>query len=197
MIAVAAAALLLASCGGGRDFGSQSPAPAATAAPLALNRPAERPASVLMPLDEAALRKAIANYTVNKEREPSAYRLAGADLNGDGVPEALVLFEGKDWCVTTGCSLAVFKSGTHGYRAAFRTVRVKAPVIVAQAGNDGWRHLIVMTGGGPAPVRRVLLRFGDGAYPSNALLQPEVPERADVEGEVAMPAAAAQSIQTR
>lgn len=193
------AGLGLAACGGGRGAGPQGVASGTPrAGPVALTPAPDRPSSALMPLDETAVRRAIANYTVNKERERSSYRLAGADLNGDGRAEALVLFEGKDWCAATGCSLAIFSAGDRGYRVAFRIVRVKAPVVVAEASSNGWRHLVVTTGGGPAPVRRVLLRFGDQGYPRNALLEPELPGRAEVTGEVAIaagPASAASGSQ--
>jgi len=184
----------LAACqGGGATQMAAAPGadPMRAPAPLALTRSSERPPSALMPYDEAAAGKAIANYSINKERERASYRIAGADLNGDGQAELLVLFDGKDWCATTGCSLAIFGPAERGYRPLFRTVRVKAPVVVSQSGNNGWRHLIVMTGGGPAPMRRVLLAFGADGYPKNAMLEPEVPPAATVEGETAIDAAAA------
>ena len=76
--------------------------------------------SVLGPLDEAQINRAIKNYRLSKRRAKGAYKLAGADLNGDGVREAIVLFQGKDWCTRTGCSMAIFQSFQHGFRPISR-----------------------------------------------------------------------------
>lgn len=132
-------------------------------------------ASVLGPLDEALVRRAIENYRLSKKRAKGPYQLAGADLNGDGVREAIVLFQGKDWCTRTGCSLAVFQSFNHGFRVISRTVRAKAPVEVTGVLTNAYRDLLVQTGGGPSPERRVRLKFTGEGYSRNALLQPEVP----------------------
>ena len=70
------------------------------------------------------------------------------------------------------------------------TFASRAPVVVSDLGNNGWRHLIVMTGGGAAPMRRVLLSFGADGYPTNAMLEPEVPMPAEVDGEIAIAEAA-------
>lgn len=131
--------------------------------------------SVLGPLDETLVRRAIENYRISKKRAKGPYQLVGADLNGDGVREAVVLFQGKDWCTRTGCSLAVFQSFNHGFRVISRTVRVKAPVEVTGVLTNAYRDLLVQTGGGPAPERRVKLQFTGEGYSRNALLQPEVP----------------------
>lgn len=136
-------------------------------------------ASVRRDLNESEVRRAIERYRINKKRAPGPYELAGADLNGDGKPEAVVLFGGNDWCAKTGCSLAIFAQGEHGYRPSFRTVRVRGPVRVADISSNGWRDLIVSTGGGAAPVRRVRLKFVTSGYPRNAMLEPDASPSAD------------------
>ncbi|MGD9868272.1 MAG: hypothetical protein AB7U38_09780, partial [Hyphomicrobiales bacterium] len=109
---------------------------------------------------------------------------AGADLNGDGGPEAVVLFEGRDWCASTGCSLAVFRREDQGFRIVSRTVRVRGPITASSNFTLGWRDLLVWTGGGAAPIRRVQLRFTSDGYASNALLEPDVPVDSLIEGPV-------------
>ena len=134
-----------------------------------------QPPSVVGSLDDAQARKAIENYRLSKKRAKGPYQLAGVDLNGDGQSEAVVLFQGKDWCTNTGCSMAVFQMLQHGFRPISRTVRVKAPVAVATDVTNGYRDFLVMTGGGPAPERRVRLQFSGEGYSRNAMLQTEVP----------------------
>lgn len=150
--------------------------------------------SVLVPVDRKLADRDIENYRINKKRAKGPYKLQGVDLDGDGVGEALVLFEGKDWCKSTGCSLAIFKADGRGYKPVFRTVSVKPPVIVTRDENQGWRDLIVTSGGGRAPTRRVLLRFSGLGYPRNAMLEPEAPTNQPIDGQVAVAAPGASGL---
>jgi len=176
-LAWAATALLtglLGACGGPGGTGGASsslnaPAPVA----LTPKRDASADSALTAPVDEEELRKAIERYRLTKQRRASHFDRTGADLNGDGRPEALVLFSGPDWCVTTGCSLVVFQESQTGYKPVSHITRVRPPVLVGADANFGWRDLIVDTGGGPAPVRTVRLGFTGDGYPINALLQPE------------------------
>ena len=183
-------ALLLAGCGGGGGRNGPSAGIANTAAPVQIGRTGgaatATSASVLGPLDETLVRRSIENYRISKKRAKGPYQLTGADLNGDGVREAIVLFQGKDWCTKTGCSMAVFQSFKHGFRPISRTVRVKAPVEVTDNVTNAYRDLLVQTGGGPAPERRVRLIFSGEGYSRNALLQPEVPLGSVVRTEIAI-----------
>ncbi len=124
-------------------------------------------------LNEADLRKAIERYRIVKRRAESPYDFAGVDLNGDGRPEAVVLFSGQDWCQKTGCSLVVFQEEQFGYRPVSHITSARAPVRLGPDTSFGWRDLILKTGGGAAPERDVRLAFSGRGYPRNALLQPE------------------------
>ncbi len=185
---------ILGGCGGG-----PARAPGAAlgdgARPVQLGgglRPGAARASVLRPVNETQIRQAIENYRINKKRAAGPVEIVGADLNEDGSVEAIVLFSGKDWCTKTGCSLAVFRPGQHGYRVISRTVRVKAPVVISADQNNGWRDLLVSTGGGgTAPLRRVRLRFTGGGYARNAMLEEEIPPDIPQVGDVAIQAASA------
>lgn len=172
-------ALMLAGCGGGSRSSPTANVAGNSQAPVALggatSQSSANQASVVGSLDEALARKAIENYRLSKKRAPGPYRLTGVDLNGDGVREAVVLFQGKDWCTNTGCSLAIFQKFQHGFRVISRTVRVKAPVEVTDNVTNSYRDLLVQTGGGPAPERRVRLQFSGEGYSRNAMLQSEVP----------------------
>ncbi|MDA7945887.1 MAG: hypothetical protein MPJ78_00255 [Hyphomicrobiaceae bacterium] len=187
-----AVALLLVACGGG---GASRSGPSAgmasnTGAPVQLGG-ARAPAggasnSVIGPLNDELARHAVENYRISKNRAPGRYQMVGADLNGDGVREAMVLFQGKDWCTRTGCSMAIFQTFDHGFRPISRTVRVKPPIEIADTVTNGYRDLLVQTGGGPAPERRVRLRFTGEHYSRNAMLEQEVPLGSVVRTEIAI-----------
>lgn len=172
------ALLLLAGCGGG--IGGPE-APAEDQAPIALapkstgSTPDGGSSSGVsaVKLKEAELRKAVDRYRITKQRAESPYDFAGVDLNGDGRPEAVVLFTGADWCQKTGCSLVVFQEEQFGFRPVSHITSVRAPIMAGPDVSFGWRDLILKTGGGAAPVRDVRLAFTGKGYPGNALLQPE------------------------
>ena len=82
--------------------------------------------------------------------------------------------------------MAVFQSFEHGFRPISRTVRVKPPIEIADNMTNGYHDLLVQTGGGPAPERRVRLQFTGEHYSRNAMLQPEVPLGSVVRTEVAI-----------
>ncbi|GBE44622.1 MAG TPA: hypothetical protein ENH05_09040 [Rhizobiales bacterium] len=191
-------ALLVAGCAGGGARGGPSAGIATnSAAPVQLGASSASGAairqSVLGPLDDAKIARAIENYRISKKRAKGPYKIAGADLNGDGVREAIVLFQGKDWCARTGCSLAIFQLFERGFKPISRTVRVKPPVEIADAVTNMYRDLLVQTGGGPAPERRVRLQFSGESYSRNAMLQSEVPLGSLVRTEIAIDVAASPS----
>lgn len=174
-LVAASLCLTLAACGGGGG-----PAPDASlgnaAAPIALtpkNDNAGGSNALTAGVDEAELAKAVERYRVTKQRNQGNYQSTGVDLNGDGTPEAVVVFSGEDWCVNTGCSLVIFQKQEFGYRPVSHVTRARPPLLVGPDSNFGWRDLIVNTGGGPAPIRTVRLGFSGEGYPNNALLQPE------------------------
>ena len=81
---------LLAGCGGGG--GAPGPALVPGSRPVQLG-PGAGPApagqsSVLGPLNEPGVRRAIANLRISKKRSDGPVQIAGADLNGDSVAEA-------------------------------------------------------------------------------------------------------------
>ncbi len=181
-----AVALLMSGCGNSSGPGLESRSgPVRLDAPRRGPESAEQPiVSVLMPVDEARAHRAIENYRINKREKKSPYQFKGADLNGDGQAEILVLFTGGNWCAKTGCTLAVLTPGSPGYRTVSTIRRVKAPVIIAQQSFNGWHDIYVSTGGGGVPTQRVALKFSDRGYPGNATLLPAVPSNYDVRGDI-------------
>lgn len=167
----------LAGCGSSStSIGNGESGASYTTAPVALTPKRTETGgdnALIAPVDQAELRKAIERYRISKKRGEANTDSAGVDLNGDGNPEALVLFAGKDWCLQTGCSLVVFQREATGYRPISHITRVRPPILVGADSHFGWNDLLVNTGGGPSPVRTVRLGFTGQGYPVNALLQPE------------------------
>jgi hypothetical protein len=104
-------------------------------------------------------------YRMKRSEPLGPFERAGADLNGDGVPEAIVYLE-TDTCLRNGCPLVVFSSGPGGYVAVSRTEGVMPPIEVAPAGvtTKRMRDLIVRNGLG----KTVRLVWGDAGYPGDA-----------------------------
>ena len=65
-------------------------------------------------------------------------------------------------------------------------MRVKPPVEITDNVTNTYRDLLVQTGGGPAPERRVRLLFSGSDYSRNAMLQTEVPLGTAVRTETAI-----------
>ncbi len=136
-----------------------------------------------MEVDEKQLAKAVERYRLNKNQKKSPYRSVGADLNGDGKAEIMVLLEGEDWCASTGCTLAIFEKGNYGYRPVATIRRVWGPVIITNERRNGWSDLVVDTGKRSLG-HRVRLRFGARGYPGNAVTLTPMPSDIEVNGEV-------------
>ncbi|MEJ2124257.1 MAG: hypothetical protein P8Y47_05440 [Alphaproteobacteria bacterium] len=177
MVSAMTAILALGGCGGGGGGLLGSSPASKTEAPIALTPKgggAQSTSSTLTgEIDKKELRKAIERYRIIKKRSVGRYKTAAADLNGDGRVEAIVIFSGDDWCKKTGCSLVVFQMERTGFRPVTHVTSAHAPVLVGPDSSYGWRDLIVKTGGGAAPIRKVRLAFTGKGYPRNALLQPE------------------------
>lgn len=94
------------------------------------------------------------------------YRQALADLNGDGVDDALVLLTSGDDCGPSGCSLLVFRGGRDGYNLVSRTASVKMPVSIATTRTNGWADLIANSPG----IGDVLVVYETYGYSANAAL---------------------------
>ncbi len=175
-----AASLFIATAGAGCGSLQSEPETMASSASqgpvmLAPKRAADTgPASVAYAgaIDPGELGKAIERFRLTKQRQTSPYETGAADLNGDGKPEAVVLFTGQDWCSKTGCSLVIFQSQEFGFRPVSHIVNVRPAVLAAPSQGSGWRDLIVKTGGGGAPVRAVTIAFSSKGYAANAIVQP-------------------------
>ncbi len=150
---------------------TQSVSPMATAmvaddgaAPLKLT--AELAPSAATPMEmsiaDAQIGPAISLYRFNAKLPAGGALKSGADLNGDGVAEALVLLTDGACLTTTGCPLVVFQMTPVGFRPVSRTIAVRPPVRGGAGASGGWRDIIVNGADG----RARLLRFNADGYPA-------------------------------
>jgi len=139
-------------------------------------------------LNGGAVAKAVERYRINKRAEPGPYKKVGVDLNGDGQAEALVYLTGEAWCAKTGCTLAIFRNGQFGYRPVATVRRVKLPLRIGSSESQGWRDLIVDTGGAGMPVQTVALKFSGRGYPGNATTIAPIPTGVPIESVVILDA---------
>jgi len=142
-----------------------------------------QPGAGRLEINDKELAKAVERYRLNKKQKKSPYRSVGYDLDGDGQAEVLILLEGEDWCAKTGCTLAIFTSGTTGYRPMATIRRVWGPVVITNERRNGWSDLVVNTGLASRN-QRVRLRFGANGYPGNAVTLTPMPADIEINGEV-------------
>jgi len=100
-----------------------------------------------------------------------------ADLDGDGVNEALVYVMGSSWCGTGGCTLWVMRKADEGYEEVAMVTSTTPPIGVLETGTNGWRDLFVTAVDAGEPGTR-RMRFDGVAY----LRSPTDGERPNVSG---------------
>ena len=123
------------------------------------------------------LSDAVRKYT--KEATPH-FEYAVADLNGDGIPDAIVRLIGPDWCGSGGCNMVIFRGGPHGYKLVSTATVTQKPIKLSPEVQHGWHTLLVsVRGGGLLPGFLALMQFNGSRYPGNPSVQPRAtPEQA-------------------
>ena len=104
------------------------------------------------------------------------YFLNWFDLNGDGIPEALVHVRGPQVCGTSGCDTHIFWKRSGNYEL-ISTIGLSRPLVIAALGRShGWPNLIVfVAGGGVLPGYYAELRLNGKTYPDNPTVAPAKP----------------------
>src|SRR5712692_10275993 len=76
------------------------------------------------------------------------YVAAFRDLNGDGTPEAIVYFIGKDWCGSGGCPTLILTRDAGSWRIVTKITITQPPIRVLTNTSHGWRSIGVWVQGG-------------------------------------------------
>lgn len=118
----------------------------------------------------ALVRETVVNYIEPHDDTPEAslWRIAWADVNNDGLEDALVLAGDPDWCGSGGCTLLIVEAvptfdreELGEYFVAAEIEMVNAPIRLSAQKTAGWSDLIVQSENGEP--RR--LRFNGETYP--------------------------------
>lgn len=99
------------------------------------------------------------------------------DLNDDGVPDALALLTGAEYCGSGGCRLMVLRGERDGsFRVVSSSTVTREPVALLANRTKGWHTLIVSIAGGGVAACKVRMVFDGQRYPANPTLAPCVTE---------------------
>jgi hypothetical protein len=107
------------------------------------------------------------------EDKDTRYIAAFYDLNGDGVPEAVVYLLSNDSCGSGGCNTLVLARAGDSWRVVTSLTITWPPIRVLQSTANGWHSLEVSVGGGGSRSGyEAELRFNGKSYPRNPSVPP-------------------------
>lgn len=119
------------------------------------------------------------------ETRTTRYTAAFADLNGDGVKEAIVYLSGNGWCGSGGCVTLVLQREGQSYRVVTKITITRPPIRLLDHVSNGWRDIGVwVQGGGIQPGHEAELAFDRKSYPANPSVPPARSEAGKVPGQV-------------
>jgi hypothetical protein len=142
-------------------IGTALPQGGAVAAPAP-----QRPAPALL---------AMVRASVGSDQPDARYLHASVDLDGDGLPEALVYVVSATLCGSGGCSLQIYTPAGRSWRLVTATSVTQLPVRLLGTSHKGWRDLGVAVSGGGARGGEALLAYDGHRYPRNPTMQQRVP----------------------
>lgn len=135
--------------------------------------------------DEDSVRKFLRTQNDDKE---TYYIAAFRDLNGDGVPEAIVYLLGGGSCGSAGCNLLVLQRAGDSWKVVSTMTIVNPPIRVLDSTANGWHSLGVwVEGGGIRSGYEAQMRFDGRKYPGNPSVAPAIKTKSRVPGEVVIP----------
>jgi hypothetical protein len=116
------------------------------------------------------------------------YVAAFRDLNGDGIPEAIVYLVGTKWCGSGGCNLLILTQDSSSWRIVTKVTITQPPIRVLRSASNGWRSIGVwVQGGGIRRGYEAELRFDGHTYPRNPTVPPSRRLEGKAAGEVVIP----------
>jgi hypothetical protein len=106
--------------------------------------------------------------------DPASYEFdfALADLNGDGIPDAIVLFKGPHNCGWGGCTLEILRGTKQGFEYMSGSTISREPIQILAEKRFGWHSFTVSVSGGGAKPCNALMRFNGQKYPLNPAMAP-------------------------
>ena len=106
--------------------------------------------------------------------EPASYEFnfSLVDLNGDGIPDAIVLFKGQKNCGSGGCRLEIFRGTKQGFEFISGSTISREPIQILAEKRFGWHSFTVSVSGGGAKPCDALMRFNGQKYPLNPSIAP-------------------------
>ena len=120
------------------------------------------------------------------------YVAAFRDLNGDGIPEAIVYLVGPEWCGSGGCNTLILTRDGGSWKIVANITITRPPIRVLTNTSHGWRSIGVwVQGGGIQPGYEAELRFDGKSYPENPSILPARRLEGKPAGEVVIPSARA------
>jgi hypothetical protein len=124
--------------------------------------------------------------TLDNDRT-ARYVLAFRDLNGDGIPEAIVYLTGG-WCGSGGCSTFILTPNGSSWRVVTNIRITRPPIYVLSDMSKGWHSMGVwVQGGGIQPGYEAELRFNGKTYPKNPSVSPALRLETKPVGELVIP----------
>ena len=107
-----------------------------------------------------------AKYSAEDYEVKNKYEFSLFDLNGDGVQDAIVLFNNSEYCGSGGCTMEIYRGIKGRFKFISRSTITNPPIRALPEKHYGWRSLIVSSRRGS-----VLMRFNGNKYPLNPSLQ--------------------------
>ncbi|MBU5636275.1 hypothetical protein KOM00_05965 [Geomonas sp. Red69] len=129
--------------------------------------------------DVPALEKAIKAWT--EESTAPTFKHAFADLNDDGIDDAVVLITDNQYCGSGGCSFVIFQGVAGGFKLVSSSTITREPILLLTEKKKGWHTLSVFVAGGGAKAGQVMIRFNGKKYPGNPSMQPKA-KKNDLKG---------------
>jgi len=132
--------------------------------------------------DEESIRKLFQGRDNDRS---TRYLAVFRDLNGDGIPEAMVYLIGQQWCGSGGCHLFILQKSGGSWKTVTSMTITNPPIRVLDSKFNGWHSLGVrVQGGGTQPGFEAELRFNGKTYPRNPSVPPAHRAAKNLAGEV-------------
>ncbi len=134
--------------------------------------------------EETSLRHFLQSWDKFHDNE-ARYIAAFRDLDGDGIPEALVYLVGNAWCGSGGCTTLILGQSDNSWKIVTKITVTRLPIRVLSNVSHGWHDIGVwVQGGGILKGYEAELGFNGKTYPGNPTVQPAKRLAESLEGEV-------------